>query len=72
VRAAGYGWKFDFVYGLESMIPVCCAAEFCLRLYLLKNLRVAATTNLSAIDTNFVPCFMHRWLWRDDRGPTWA
>jgi hypothetical protein len=67
--------EYDFFYGLESGIPICCVLEFCYRRHVLKQERIALRAlgvgdktvitpkhykMLAAAGLNFVPCAFHR------------
>jgi hypothetical protein len=67
--------EWDYVYGLESDIPLCCILEFCYRRHVLKQERIALRAlgvsdktvitkehyrMLAADGLDFVPCTFHR------------
>ena len=55
---------FDFVYGLESEIPFCCAVEFTIRSNIFGQLVDLAMRRPGHVyDSQFVPCVWHRFRW---------
>jgi hypothetical protein len=55
--------EWDYIFGLESGIPVCCVLEFCHRRHVLKQKR---PQGLKCPDWpfRFVPCPEHLARWR--------
>jgi hypothetical protein len=55
---------FNFVYGLESDIPLCCVIEYCFRYHVLGQLVAAYVHKLGhTYDAEFAPCVIHRAMW---------
>jgi hypothetical protein len=52
--------EYDFLFGLESEIPICCVVEYCYRTHVMKQERIAAQLGIWGWPVNFVPCFFHR------------